>query len=295
MTTATEAYDAAGGLVPPKRILVNNRPIQFRWVQQVIASFVAANIGTLVIVAVYYLLVQVKWPGIGGHTILYLKPDWDRLFAFQQWPADRHDIRDVYEAVLATLFVKSLLANWKKSRRVAPAWYVAISPLVIIAAAAPIVIGGVFLINHAGPELWHHALGHRVLGNPVHMPQRLAWLGTYLAGFPWQPAAIGIFAGLVVHRVYAPAGNTVQLYFVGRAVDRARDALGAGEGNPERHLPHWPAPPVVRERAWWIWVNGLEVPDRTGSIAAAVTLATLALLALAGLGGYVKYVVAKGH
>ena len=37
------------------------------------------------------------------------------------------------------------------------------------------------------------------------MPHRLAWLGTYLAGFPWQPVVIGILAGLVVHRVYAPA------------------------------------------------------------------------------------------
>ena len=30
-------------------------------------------------------------------------------------PAGRHDIRNVYGAVLATLFVESLPANWRKS------------------------------------------------------------------------------------------------------------------------------------------------------------------------------------
>jgi len=108
-------------LVPPKRILVNGRPIRLRWLQQIIWSFLAANIGALIISALYYLFVQLRWH-VGGHTILYLKPDWDNLFSFRGWAADRHDIRNVYEALLATLFVKSLLANWRKNDRRAPAW-----------------------------------------------------------------------------------------------------------------------------------------------------------------------------
>ena len=87
-------------LVPPKRIQVNGRPIRLRWLQQIIWSFVAANVGALVIVALYYLFVQLRWH-VGGHTFLYLKPDWDNLFSFGGWAADRHDIRNVYEAVLA--------------------------------------------------------------------------------------------------------------------------------------------------------------------------------------------------
>jgi hypothetical protein len=285
---------ATGELLPPKRIAVNGRPIRLRWLQQIIWSFLAANIGALIMVALYYLFVQLRWH-VGGHTLLYLKPDWDNLFSFRGWAADRHDFRDVYEAVLATLFVKSLLANWRKHDRRAPAWYVLLSPILIVVAAFPIVAAGVWLINHALPYLWHALFAHRVVGDPVHMTGRLAWLGTYLAGYPWQPTVIGILAGLVVHRVYAPAGNTVQMYFVGRSVDRTRDGIAAGEEDPYRHLPRWPWPPVIRERAAWIMQSDQPVPDRTFSVKSAVRIVLGILTALVIYGAYVRYVIAKGH
>ena len=281
-------------LVPPKRIPVNGRPIRLRWVQQIIWSFLAANVGALIISALYYLFVELRWH-VGGHTFLNLKPDWDNLFTFRGWAADRHDIRNVYEAILATLFVRSLLANWRKHDRRAPAWYVVLSPILIVVVAFPIVAAGVWLINYALPYVWHAVLAHHVLHNPVHMPPRLAWFGTYLAGYPWQPVVIGILAGLVVHRVYAPAGNTVQLYFVGRSVDAARDAAAAGEENPDRHLPRWPWPPVIRERAAWIMQTGQPVPDRTRDIRLAVRILLVVLTALTLYGAYIRYIVAKGH
>jgi hypothetical protein len=285
---------ATGELLPPKRIPVNGKPIRLRWLQQIIWSALAANIGALIISALYYLFVQLRWH-VGGHTILYLKTDWDHLFSFRGWTADRHDVRDVYEALLATLFVRSLLANWRKNDRRAPAWYVAISPLLIVVVAFPVVAAGIWLINYGLPDAWHALFKHHTLHNPVHTPHSLAWFGTYLSGFPWQAVVIGILAGLVVHRVYAPAGNTVQLYFIGRSVDRTRDALAAGEGNPYRHLPRWPWPPVIRERAAWIMNNNLPVPDRTRDIRSAVRVVTFVLAALAIYGAYVRYVVAKGH
>ena len=289
MTAATEE------LVPSKRILVKGRPIRLRGLQQIIWSFLAANIGALIISSLYYLFVQLRWH-VGDHTILYLKPDWDNLFSFRGWKADRHDVRNVYEALLATLFVKSLLANWRKNDRRAPAWYVAISPILIVVVAFPIVAVGIWLINYGLPDLWHAWFTHHhALHNAVHMPHPLAWLGTYLSGFPWQPVVIGILAGLVVHRVYAPAGNTVQLYFIGRSVDKTRDAIAAGEENPYRHLPRWPWPPLIRERAAWIMQNHLPVPDRTRNIRWAVWLMTVVLTGLAIYGGYVRYVVAKGR
>jgi len=283
-----------GQLVPPKRIPVNGRPIRLRWLQQIIWLFLAANVGALIISALYYLIVQLRWH-IGGHTYLYLKPDWDHLFTFRGWPADRHDVRDVYEALLATLFVRSLLANWRQRDRRAPAWYVAISPILIVLVAFPIVAAGIWLINYALPFLWHAIFAHHALRNPVHTPSGLDWLGTYLAGYPWQAALIGVLAGLVVHRVYAPAGNTVQLYFIGRSVDRTRDAIAAGEHNPYRHLPRWPWPPVTRERAAWIMSNDLPVPNRTRDITLAVRILTVILAALALYGAFIRYVVAKGH
>jgi hypothetical protein len=285
---------ATGELMPPRHILVNGKPIRLRWLQQIIWSFLAANIGALIISALYYLFVQLRWQ-VGGHTILYLKTDWDKLFSFQGWTADRHDVRNVYEALLATLFVKSLLANWRKHDRRAPDWYVAISPILIVVVAFPIVAAGIWLINYGLPDLWHVWFAHHALHNPVHLPHPLAWLGTYLAGYPWQPLVIGILAGLVVHRVYAPAGNTVQLYFIGRSVDKTRDAITAGEQDPYRHLPRWPWAPVIRERAAWIMQNDLPVPDRTRNIRWAVWIMTVVLAGLAIYGGYVRYVIAKGH
>jgi hypothetical protein len=281
-------------LVPPRRIPVNGRPIRLRWLQQVSWLFLAANVGALAISALYYLFVELRWH-VGGYTILDLKPSWDNLFSFAGWTADRHDIRDVYEAVLATLLVRSLLANWRKHDRRAPAWYVLISPFVIVVAALPLVAAGIWLINYGLPDLWHTLFGHHVLHDPVRTPHRLAWLGTYLSGYPWQPALIGVLAGLVVHRVYAPAGNTIQLYFVSRSVDKARDAIAAGEENPSRHLPRWPWPPVIRERAAWIMQSGQPVPDRARDIRLAVRIMTIILAALAIYGGYVRYVIAKGH
>ena len=288
------AAAATGELVPPKRIPVNGRPIRLRWLQQVIWSFLAANVGALIIAGLYYLVIQVRWH-IGGHTYLFLKPSWDHLFSYGGWAADRHNVRDVYEALLATLFVKSLLANWRKGIWRAPAWYVILSPILIVVVAFPIVAAGIALIDHALPWLWHQIFVHRVLRNPVHLPSRLDWLGTYLSGYPWQPVIIGILAGLVVHRVYAPAGNTVQLYFIGRSVDRTRDAIAAAEENPDRHLPRWPWPPVIRERAAWIMTSDQPVPDRTFDIRWAVRFVMVVFTLLAIYGAYARYWVGRGH
>ena len=280
-------------LLPPKRIAVKGRPIRLRWLQQIIWAFLAANVGALIMVALYYLFVQLRWH-VGGHTFLYLKPDWDNLFSFRGWAADRHAFRNVYEAILATLFVKSLLANWRKHDRRAPAWYVLLSPILIVVVAFPIVAAGVWLINHALPYLWHALFAHHLVRNPVHMT------GAGLAGH--LPGRLSVAAGGDRHPGRAggaprvrPAGNTVQLYFVGRAVDRTRDGIAAGEENPYRHLPRWPWPPVIRERAAWIMQSDQPVPDRTFNITWAVRIVLVVLTALAIYGAYVRYVIAKGH
>lgn len=285
----------------PKRVPVGGHPIRWYWAQLIAWSFLAANIGTLVIVALYYIFVQIKWPGLtyGGHhhTILYLKPGWDHLFGWDAWPADRHNIRNVYEGVWGSLFVGSVMAKWRKKdtlRKPAPGWYVAISPLLIVAVSLPLVLLGVAVLDHWGPDLWHQWFGAEHVGNPVHFPHFLSWLATYVSGFPWQPLLLGAVVGQAVRRVYAPAGNAVNGYFTGRAVDTARDAEAAGEENPESHLPRFPLPPNIRERAWYIWLTGEPVPDRTRSIAWAVRFAALLTFCLAGYGGYVKYVIARG-
>jgi hypothetical protein len=277
MTTATAA------LTPPKRIEVNGAPIRLRLVQQVAWSFLAANAGSLIIAALYYLLTQVNWH-VGAHEFMYLKPKWDGLFSFKGWPQDRHDVRDVYEGLLATLFVRSLLAHWRKygERRVGLARLVT-APLVIIVVGAPIVVAGIFVIDHGGPWLWHRVYHHHVIHATVSLP---GWLSAYLSGWNWQPVLIGVIAGLVVHRIYAPIGNTVQLFFIERQVDKTRDT-GVD------HRPRWPLPPVIRERYAWIIASGLPVHDRGKWAGRLIPVMAFLLFALMVFGAVVRYYVAR--
>jgi len=282
--TGAAVTGAAVALTPPKHIEVNGRRIRLRLVQQLVWLFLAANAGALIISALYYLLTQVNWH-VGSHEIFYLKHDWDHLFSFKGWPQDRHDVRDVYEGALATLFVKSLLANWRKyGERHVGLLRLITSPLLIIAVAAPIVVAGVFVINYGGPWLWHRVFHHHVIHASVSLP---GWLSTYLSTWNWQPVLIGVITGLVVHRIYAPIGNTVQLYFIERQVDKSRDT-GLD------HRPRWPLPPVIRERYAWIMANNLPVHDRGKWAGRLIPIMAFLLFALMVFGGVVRYYIAKG-
>ena len=45
----------------------------------------------------------------------------------------------------------------------------AISPILIVVVAFPIVAVGIWLINYGLPTLWHAILTHHTLRNPVHL------------------------------------------------------------------------------------------------------------------------------
>ena len=269
----------------PRHINVNGHRIHLRLLQQLVWSFAAATAGAYIISALYYLIIQVHWSS-GGHTILYLRPQWNGLLTTKWWPKARHDIRDVYEGALATLLVKSLLANWKKAHaeRVG-AFRVLTAPLLIIVAALPIVIAGIWVINFAAPWLWHHTVGHRVVHFSANVP---AWLGTFLSTWNWEPLLIGIIAGLVVHRLYRPIGNTVQLFFIEIGVTRAR-LTGK--------IPAWVrypiTPPVIRERFAWMMDNDIPVEKHGAWIRIVTPIMTAILILLALYGGYIRLWFAK--
>lgn len=269
----------------PRHIKVNGHRIRLRLVQQLIWSFVAATAGAYVISALYYLIIEVHWTS-GGQTILHLKPQWDGLFKTAWWPVARHDIRDVYEGALATLFVKSLMANWKKAHgeRVGAIRLIT-APLLIVVAALPILVVGIWVVNFVGPSLWHKLFHHHVLHLSVSLP---SWLATYLSTWNWQPVLIGIVAGLVVHRLYQPIGNTVQLFFISHAVNRAR-ATG--------RIPIWVrrpiTPPVIRERFAWMMDNDVPAEKHGAWVAVIAPVMTVILVLLALYGGFVRLWIAK--
>ena len=233
----------------------------------------------------YYLITQVHWTS-GGHTVLYLKPGWDGLFKTAWWPVARHDLRDVYEGVLATLLVKSLMANWKrKNLDEVGAFRLITAPLLIIGAALPIVIVGIWLVNFAGPWVWHHTVGHKVVHLAVHLP---SWLDTYLSTWNWQPLIIGVIAGLVVHRLYRPIGNTVQLYFIERAVNRAR-----ATGSTPAWVRYPLTPPVVRERFAWMMENDIQVEKHGAWVKIVTPVMTAIFVLLALYGAFIRLWLAK--
>jgi len=277
---------AAAPAAIPRHIKVNGHRIHLRLVQQLIWSLVAATAGAYIISALYYLIIEVHWTSSNGHTVLFLKHQWDGLFRTSWWTPARHDIRDVYEGVLATLFVKSLMANWKKAHgeRVS-AFRLLTSPIVIIVAALPIVIAGIWVINFGGPWLWHHTLDHRALHLSVNLP---GWLDTYLSTWNWQPLLIGIIAGQVVHRLYRPVGNTVQLFFIEIGVRRARET-----GN----VPVWVrrpiTPPVIRERFAWMMDNNIPVERHGAWIRVVAPVMSLILIVLALYGAFIRLWFAK--
>ena len=280
MTAVTAALPAI-----PRHIKVNGHRIHLRLVQQLIWSAVAATAGAYIISALYYLITQVHWTA-GGHTVLFLKPQWDGLLKTAWWQIARHDIRDVYEGVLATLFVKSLMANWKKARgeRVG-AFRLATAPLLIMIAALPVVVAGIWVINFGGPWLWHHTLHHRVLHVSVAIP---SWLATYLSTWNWQPLLIGVLAGLVVHRLYRPIGNTVQLFFIEIAVTRTR-----ATGTIPAWVRHPLTPPVIRERFSWMLDNDIPVEKHGAWIKVVAPVMTVILVVLALYGAFIRLWLAK--
>jgi hypothetical protein len=252
---------AAVAKLKPKRhehILVNGKKIHLRFVQQIAWSVVGAAVGAYIVSALYYIITQVKYPGVGGHTALYLKPGWDHLFSQSWWPAARHDVRDVYEGVFATLLIKSIVSKRKYWGQKVATWRVATAPLVVALAALPVVALGIWFVD----------IHHTTLPSSIH---------TY------QAYLIGFVAAQVVHRVYAPIGNTVQLFFVEEMVSRD-------------WTPKWPLPPVVRERYAWIKEECGVLPEKHGNLARIVlpVMAT-GMLALAAYGAYIRFVIAKGH
>jgi hypothetical protein len=147
----------------------------------------------------------------------------------------RHGLRVLGEPAAAVLGVLTLIAK--------PRWWgVRLSTMgllgtlaVMVVAGIALILGGIWLLDFGLPALWHHALGtYRVTAPP------------WIAHSSWQDLLLGFLIGRVLHRIWAPAGATLQGYRIDRSVDRA---MATGK------VPKWvllpDMPPVTRERFAW--------------------------------------------
>lgn len=244
--------------VNPKHMLVNGEKIKWKLPQNIAWGAVAALVGGFIISALYYLITQVKYHVVIDHTTLinfYLKPHWDHALSQSWWPFARHDLRDVYEGVLATLLAKSLITKKKYWNKKPVGWFrIITAPFLVALAAAPVVALGIWIVD-------------------VHNFSVPGALVT------WQAYAIGIVAAQFAHRAWAPIGNTVQLFFV-------HQALAGG------HRPKWPLPPIVRERYQYELDKGVKPTDYGRWFTVSVATMSTVFFALAVYGGYIRLWVA---
>ncbi len=266
MTTATA--------VMPKHIPVNGKPVRFRLIQVLYWSAAVAVAGAALVAGGYYLITQQKY---GTFT---LKDNWDNLFHYASWKLYRHGVRDLGEPAIATLWVKTILAKpstWNK--RAGPVRLIA-TPFLVIAIAGAMIIGGIWLLDFGFPNLWHAFGWHHLM---------LAGYGAHLWATA-QTVLLGVIIGLVIHRLWAPAGATIQGYYVDKSVDRA---ILTG------HTPAWVtyplAPPMVRERFSWIMSHDPVVSEH-GKVDKWVIIPTTVFIALIVIVGLIAHFwIGTGH
>lgn len=261
----------------PKRIPVNGHPIRLRFLQMILWGGIIGTVGTWVIAALYYLVLEANWGAF------WLKQGWDNLFPYTWWDPVRHDVRDVMEGVLATVIVKSLMANWHKKGHARPevsGLRVAMAPLLLFIVGLPLAFGGGLLLNAV-----HIPAIPGAATLAAHEPQ---WLATFLGQYNWQPLLLGLIIGRVIHPLFAPAGATVQDFLAD---------LGIVRWNRTGRIPLWVrhdvAPPPLRERAAWMKETG-DTGVAYGRAVKAFLTAGVAVMGLLGLyGGFIKLWLAK--
>lgn len=277
----------ARGVHTAKHINVNGHPIRFRFAQQIAWSYIVTTIAVAAVAAVYYLLFEVRWPGYGHHTVLYLKPGWDGLINRPWWPTVRHAYRDIGEGIVAAWFVKTLITNWRKhpdQRLTIPKMIIQF--VLVLVCAFWLITAGIYLLDFAGPNAWHAFFHHHHLHATVNLP---GWLATWLAQYNWPALITGAIAGQVLHRLWRPIGSTINLILLERAVVKAERI--------RRAQPIWVRlplmPPNVRERFAWTFRNDLSVRDPGKWPGRVATGIVVAVFGLAVYGEYVLQVVAK--
>jgi len=249
------------------RTLLSGKEVHLRFIQSAMWSTVAGVLGASFVAGLYYLILQQYWHVPGTAHGASLKAWWDGGMGWihsGNWAVYRHGIRDLCEPAFAIMAVRTLLASPKHwDDRVGTARLI-IAPVVLMAAAVGMAIGGVWLLNFSGmPAFWGSQL------------------------------VLGIVISQVLHRWWAPVGATLQGFVLDRSVDVAR----GGSLLTRPHVPLWEtyplSPPVMRERFAMKYRNDTTIEARgTHRLVMTLLVAVLILVTVAGV--LAKFLIAKG-
>lgn len=287
MTTA----DTAVSLRPAKgqRILVAGKPVRLRFIQMIAGGLLVALCGAALIAGLYFNVLQVNWHvhiASVSFRIFYLKHWWDstwvHLMGVTAGPVYRHGVRDLGEPAIATIAVKTIMAKAKWwGVRVGPVRLIA-TPFILLAVTIAMAVGGIWLIDFFLPGAWHSAFG----GYYVQAPPGLSWL--YRLSI--EQLLLGLVIGLVLHRIWAPAGATLQGDLVDRSTDRSRLT-----GRTPLWVRHMPFVVQLRERWAWQMEHDTEVRERGKSPRWLITTMVIVMAYLVVTGFIAIHWVGTGH
>lgn len=299
--------------------LLSGRKVRFRFGQSAYWGIAFGFMGAALIAGFYDGLWEINWYvhiGAVHFQIFYLKGWWDHLIHYPWWALYRHGaFRDLAEPAIATVAVKTVMAGRKYWNTRVSGWEVAWRGLAVLGLTFALGVAGIWLIDFSLPWAWAHvasSVGHPGFKVSAHFLGKLS--------VPQIVLGLAVI-GPVVHRVWAPAGATLQGALMDRAVDRRQavvqrasaDLEASVPGNGKsismdeavvidqagwRIIPAWVrlplSPPVIRERFAEMWRGNQSVQTRKGHRAVILTLAFfLTLVMLLGMVG--AHWAATGH
>jgi len=288
----------------PQPVLWNGEHIKGRWLQTRVWGAILGVLVVGLIAGIYFALWQVNWyvhVGPVHFGLFNLKRSWDGGTWWPSWLGHWADyrhyaFRDELEPAVATLIVLSLLAGEKYWKYRLPAWQVAVRVVAVLVLAIGLGVLGVYLRDFGLPGAWAHSA--TAAGHPgYNLRSGFGWAGKIsLFTLAW-----GALMGFVLHRLWAPAGATIQGYWTDRLADRGR-----GRKHPAWYI-RWPfSPPVVRERYSELYLHPEITIAKPGKASrwligiitfVVVLLVPLGLLAKWGIGAHhvhVPYLAPKG-
>jgi hypothetical protein len=218
-----------------------------------------------------------------------LKLWWDNLFSSKAWPDYRHALRNYGEPSLGVMGARTVLAKSKYwAIRISNAEVVA-RILAVLVLTFALALLGTYLLDFGLPGLWAHAAaasGHR----GYTWDAAFAGIGTVSPG----KLLVGFLIGLVLHKVWAPAGATIQGVVLDRAVDKAQTPT---RRHPHGHVPLWEklplAPPVIRERFAMLWQQN-EVVEEVRPHRRVISFIVAFFVLVALYGALAKFVIPHG-
>jgi len=181
-----------------------------------------AHVGLFAVAGLYYLLLQTRYDV--GPVHVFLKPWWDGLFSWKNWPTIRHLIRDCGEGFLGTLLALMLVTNYYKIKdnavnrfliKMSSGWTILLAPLVIILAAVPGFLLGYGVIEGLRLVLHAHTLNPTLSAHPSFVAK--------LYADDTDAKIVGVFGGLLFgHTAARPVFATILRFFATRRVARGK-------------------------------------------------------------------------